>query len=151
MIGSHERRTDQGHVIAETNNRAYVFNRVHSALCNVAVAGRHSISELEATELDGEFLEIATIESDQNPLLMLLSGSKDFACDREISRIKRFEQYKHFQNRGAIEQLGDATAIEHPHDHQHTACALGPGLHHLIRIDEKILTHGRNIERPQQL
>jgi len=151
VIRVHQRRADERDVITEVDDRLHVFERADAALRHRREGRRQRARELsQPRQVDAQGVEIAAIEADQHLLVMRLALGEHFLRDLQIDRVERFDDHEHLQHRGDVQQRLDAAAIQHAHDHEYAAGACGTRLHHLIRIDEEILSElGMDADEPQ--
>src|SRR5690606_10341586 len=90
---------------------------------------------LQPRKLDRELLQVATVEPDEDPLLVSLARSEHLASERQILRIECLEQHEHLEHCRAIEKRRNATLVEHARNHEHAARSGGARFHDLIGID----------------
>ena len=92
-------------------------------------------------------VEVAAIEPQQQLLVATATLLDQRGGGAQVVRIERLEQHEQALVGSFVEQGDELRALDQPHDQQDPACAVRPRLEHLVRVDEKILAHGRHAAR----
>src|SRR5690606_14596554 len=85
----HQRRADQRHAVAELADALHILHGFDTAFGDARTKLRQLIRELlQPRKLDRELLQVATVEPDEDPLLVSLARSEHLASERQILRIE---------------------------------------------------------------